>query len=170
MTGFSNLLWLFPEMARFLDLIQASRVHSWMRCFGHPLPKPSVFMSNIKDEIVGPLLRRQWSAKMEALWQKKIGCKIDVCYGHTKSMDQQVQEVQDSMEISLESRSQAEQVRKEFLQNPPIQEQQKIRFRREAFERFWDLHSRFLPGCFRCLADSLPFTFQRIYFCRFISG
>ena len=58
-------------MARFLDLIQASRVHSWMRCFGHPLPKPSVFMSNIKDEIVGPLLRRQWSAKMEALWQKK---------------------------------------------------------------------------------------------------
>ena len=63
-------------MARFLDLIQASRVHSWMRCFGHALPKPSGFMSNIKDEIVGPLLRRQWSAKMEELWQKILGAKL----------------------------------------------------------------------------------------------
>ena len=87
---------------------------------------------------------------------RNFGYKIDVSDGHTKLMDQQVQEVQDSIEVSLESKIEADQVRKVFLQNPPVQEQQqKIRFRRETFERFWDLHSRFLPGCFRCLAGQL---------------
>ena len=102
---------------------------------------------------------------------RNFGYKIDVSDGHTKLMDQQVQKVQDSIEVSLESKIEADQVRKVFLQNPPVQEQQqKIRFRRETFERFWDLHSRFLPGCFRCLADSSQFTFQRIYFRKSISG
>ena len=157
-------------MARFLDLIQALRVHSWMRCFGHPLPKPSVFMSNIKDQIVG-LLRRQWSAKMEALWQEILGTKLMSVMATRNLWINKSKKLQDSIEVSLESKIEADQVRKVFLQNPPVQEQQqKIRFRRETFERFWDLHSRFLPGCFRCLADSSQFTFQRIYFRKSISG
>ena len=100
--------------------------------------------------------------------EKNIGCKIDVCSGHSKAMDQQVQEMQDSIEVSLESKNQTGQVRKVFLQNPP-----KIRFRRETFERFWDLHSRFLPGCFmsgRQLTIQIPENLLGKIFGKFVEG
>ena len=158
-------------MARFLDLIQASRVHSWMRCFGHPLPKPSVFMSNIKDEIVGPLLRRQWSAKMEALWQKKLGAKLMSVMAIRNLWINKSKKCKTAWKFRWNREVKQSKYEKSFYRiHRSKSNNRKFVSGGKRLKRFWDLHSRFLPGCFRCLADSLPFTFQRIYFCRFISG
>lgn len=69
------MLWLLPEMAKFLEITASVRVHSWMKCFGHPLPKPSVFMSNMDSDIVGTL-HRSWSKKMEKLWSDMLTKKM----------------------------------------------------------------------------------------------
>ena len=71
----SSMLWLLPEMAKFLEVTAAVRVHSWMRCFGHPMPKPSVFMSNMASDFVNDL-HRSWSKKMEKLWSSMLTQKL----------------------------------------------------------------------------------------------
>ena len=65
----SSVLWIFPELARFLLAIDAVRIHGWMKCFGHPLPKPSVFMVNIIEDVMKPL-ERTWSKKLQEKWDK----------------------------------------------------------------------------------------------------
>lgn len=69
------MLWIFPEMYRFLSAVNSSRVHTWMRCFGHRLPKPSVLMSNIFQGMADDL-KRKWSKKMEQQWQKMLTTKL----------------------------------------------------------------------------------------------
>ena len=65
----SSLLWLFPELGALWKLISLQKVHSWMRCFGHALPKPSVFVGNICMEIMQQLYRK-WSKRMEERWKR----------------------------------------------------------------------------------------------------
>ena len=65
----SSLLWLFPELTALWKLISLQKVHSWMRCFGHALPKPSVFVGNINMEIMQQLYRK-WSKRMEEQWRR----------------------------------------------------------------------------------------------------
>ena len=71
----SSLLWFFPEMSRFLESVGATRIHTWMRKFGHPLPKPSVLYSNILPDWLGPLFGK-WSPKMEKIWQNILRSKL----------------------------------------------------------------------------------------------
>ena len=61
----TSSLWYFPEMARFLESVDGVRLHTWMKCFGHDLPKPSVLMTSI-EEVFSSRLRRNWSKKVQA--------------------------------------------------------------------------------------------------------
>ena len=46
-----------------------TRVHTWMKNFGHRLPKPSVLMSTVVQKHLQPL-EGKWSKKMERAWQR----------------------------------------------------------------------------------------------------
>ena len=51
-------------MSALLRLTGALRLHTWMRPFGHALPKPSVLYSNVPYEFM-ELLRMTWSRKRQ---------------------------------------------------------------------------------------------------------
>lgn len=71
----SSMLWLFPELARLLGMCEYQRLHTWMRKFQHPLPKPTVLMGNMLLEYMKPL-ERAWSKKMEAQWLRMLISKL----------------------------------------------------------------------------------------------
>ena len=66
----SSMMWLLPEMYEFIIATCSQRVHSWMKCFGHELPKP-VFVSNITFECL-EFLERKWSKRMEKRLQRTL--------------------------------------------------------------------------------------------------
>jgi len=65
----SSLLWVFPELSRLMELLCMTRVHTWMKNFGHRLPKPSVLMSTVVPQHLQPL-EGKWSKKMERAWAR----------------------------------------------------------------------------------------------------
>ena len=65
----SSLLWIFPELSRLLEQLCMTRVHTWMKNFGHRLPKPSVLMSTVVPQYLKPL-EGKWSKKMERAWAR----------------------------------------------------------------------------------------------------
>ena len=67
----SSTLWLFPELAQFLKLLGASRVHTYMRAFGHMLPKPTVLYANIPPQHLVPV-DRKWSPEIEKRWKAEL--------------------------------------------------------------------------------------------------
>ena len=85
----SSLLWLFPELEALWKVISLQKVHSWMRCFGHALPKPSIFVGNINMEIMQQLYRK-WSKRMEKRWKRAwhvfrfLGCDFFKFLFHLK--------------------------------------------------------------------------------------
>ena len=48
-----------------------TRVHTWMKNFGHKLPKPSVLMLTLIPDLVTPL-QGKWSRKMEDAWSRML--------------------------------------------------------------------------------------------------
>ena len=59
----ASFLWKLPEMAAFLREVHASRQFTWMRRFGHPVPKPTEFYSNLPSDILSSLKRPQSKRK-----------------------------------------------------------------------------------------------------------
>lgn len=52
-----------------MELLCMTRVHTWMKNFGHRLPKPSVLMSTVVPQHLQPL-EGKWSKKMERAWAR----------------------------------------------------------------------------------------------------
>lgn len=71
----SSVLWIFPELDRFWRFLEGVRTHTWMRKFGHPLPKPTVLFSNVCREFLIPLAGK-WSKKMEKIWQRILASRL----------------------------------------------------------------------------------------------
>ena len=71
----SSMMWIMPEMVEFILWTCSQRVHSWMKCFGHELPKPSVFVSNINFECL-EFLERKWSKKNGETSPTNLGISI----------------------------------------------------------------------------------------------
>ena len=69
------MLWIYPELERFLDVVDAGRVHTWMRKFGHQIPKPTVLYSNMAHELTQPLAKA-WSKRMEEQWCAMLKAKL----------------------------------------------------------------------------------------------
>ena len=61
----SSLMWKVPEMETFISLLQATRIWTWMKPFGHLLPKPSVLYANVPEALMSRL-KVSWSKKKEA--------------------------------------------------------------------------------------------------------
>ena len=55
-------------MKTFLDYVKAIRVHTWMKRFGHPTPKPTVLMCNFSGVIAN---------RLQLKWSKKFQLKVD---------------------------------------------------------------------------------------------
>lgn len=69
------MLWVFPELSRFMELLSFGRVHTWMRKFGHALPKPTVLYSNVESSLLGPI-KKAWSKRMESQWLAMLKEKL----------------------------------------------------------------------------------------------
>ena len=78
----SSMMWIMPEMVEFILWTCSQRVHSWMKCFGHELPKPSVFVSNINFECL-EFLERKWSKKMEKRLQRTLVYQYHHKFSHS---------------------------------------------------------------------------------------
>ena len=61
----SSLMFAVPEMRDLLALLGATRLWTWQKPFGHPIPKPTVLQSNIPAKIL-ERLRRKWSKQIQA--------------------------------------------------------------------------------------------------------
>ena len=70
----SSMLWSFPELAKLLELLDTTRVHTWMRKFNHVLPKPTVLVANMIPDVVADLAGA-WSPKLEAQWKEMMTSK-----------------------------------------------------------------------------------------------
>ena len=55
-------------MKTFLEYVKATRVHTWMKRFGHPMPKPTVLMCNFSGVIAN---------RLHLKWSKKFQLKVD---------------------------------------------------------------------------------------------
>ena len=51
----------YPYMALLCEELRLRRVHTWLRCFGHFIPKPTYVLSNMVDE--ASALKKIWSKK-----------------------------------------------------------------------------------------------------------
>ena len=60
----SSKMWLNVVFRKFLKVFQFKRHHTWMKAFGHDLPKPSDLMANFEG---GETLVRIWSKGREKL-------------------------------------------------------------------------------------------------------
>lgn len=71
----SSMLWMFPELAHFLKFVEGHRVHTWMKRFGHALPKPTVLVGNVVANLVDALASK-WSRKMERKWEAMLMARL----------------------------------------------------------------------------------------------
>ena len=59
----SSQMWRVWCLADLLEKSGARRIHTWMRCFGHPMAKPTVLWTNMPTAV---RLKRVWSWRAEA--------------------------------------------------------------------------------------------------------
>ena len=53
-----------PPMRNLIEALNLNRVWTWMRCFGHPMPKPTVLFGNVAYMKMRQLYR-PWSKQLE---------------------------------------------------------------------------------------------------------
>ena len=56
----SSRMWRYPSVALLFEELKLCRVYTWLRCFGHLIPKPTYLLSNMYETWD---LRRVWSKK-----------------------------------------------------------------------------------------------------------
>lgn len=81
----SSMLWTFPELLQFLDVISAKRTHTWMKLFQHALPKPTVLFGNMRGSLLD-LLHGEWSKALEERWTNMLVMKRATKLGIRKLM------------------------------------------------------------------------------------
>ena len=77
----SSLMEQFPWISILCEELKLIRVFTWMRCFGHAIPKPSYLLSNLAEALD---LRRIWSKKRSFCrrvpWNIQIPVQVPMCF------------------------------------------------------------------------------------------
>lgn len=61
-----------PFVDKMLDLFKFHRIHTWMRAFKHPMPKPSCIWSTFKRKLAQHFICKVWSKAREKAARKNV--------------------------------------------------------------------------------------------------
>ena len=85
----SSAMQYFPWVSILIEELRLQRIWTWMRAFGHMIPKPSYLLSNMQEAYS---LRKVWSKKRSFLrkvsWRTFFG-KVHVMASHVALQSQQ---------------------------------------------------------------------------------